>query len=56
MLDEIGLLTQVDRAVLAAYCQAHGRWVEAGRKLAETPPLLKTPPAMSGPRLADHLE
>src|SRR5690606_37247508 len=43
MLNEIGLLTQIDRTVLAADCQAYGRWVEAERKLAETPPLLKTP-------------
>ncbi|MCB9930027.1 MAG: phage terminase small subunit P27 family [Alphaproteobacteria bacterium] len=42
-LNEIGILTQVDRAVLAAYCQAYGRWVEAERKLAETPLLLKMP-------------
>ncbi len=42
-LNRIGLLTQVDRAALAAYCQAYGRWVEAERKLAETPVLLKTP-------------
>jgi P27 family predicted phage terminase small subunit len=42
-LNGIGLLTQADRAALAAYCQAYGRWVEAERKLAETPTLLKTP-------------
>ena len=43
MLNEIGLLTQIDRVVLATYCKAYGRWVEAERKLAETPPILKTP-------------
>lgn len=42
-LNAIGLLTPADRAVLAAYCQCYGRWVEAERKLTETPPLLKTP-------------
>jgi P27 family predicted phage terminase small subunit len=42
-LNKIGILTQVDRAALAAYCQSYGRWVEAERKLAETPVLLKTP-------------
>ena len=33
----------IDRAALAAYCQSYGRWVEAERKLKETPILLKTP-------------
>lgn len=42
-LNRIGLLTQIDRTVLATYCQAYGRWVEAERKLATSPPLLKTP-------------
>ena len=42
-MNAIGLLTRIDRTVLATYCQAYGRWVEAERKLAETPPLLKTP-------------
>lgn len=42
-LQLLGLLSQLDRAVLAAYCQAYGRWVEAERKLKETPMLLKLP-------------
>lgn len=39
----MGVITIVDRAVLAAYCQAYGRWVEAEQKLKETPLLFKTP-------------
>jgi P27 family predicted phage terminase small subunit len=31
----IGLFTEVDRAALAMYCQAYGRWVHAERKCAE---------------------
>ena len=32
-----------DRAALAAYCQAWGRWVEAETRLQETPVMLRTP-------------
>ena len=42
-LYDMGVLTTVDRAALAAYCQAWGRWVEAEEKLKETPVMLKTP-------------
>lgn len=42
-LHGMGVLTVVDRAALAAYCQCYAKWVEAERKLKETPPLLKTP-------------
>lgn len=39
----LGVLTELDRGAMAAYCQAYGRWVEAERKLQETPLLLKMP-------------
>jgi len=42
-LHDMGVLTLVDRAALAAYCQAYGRWVEAERKLQQTPPMVRTP-------------
>jgi P27 family predicted phage terminase small subunit len=37
----LGIISNLDRGALAAYCQAYGRWVEAERKLKETPALLK---------------
>jgi P27 family predicted phage terminase small subunit len=42
-LQRAGVLTRFDRAALAAYCQAYGRWVEAEEQLRETPTLYKTP-------------
>jgi P27 family predicted phage terminase small subunit len=38
-----GIVGENDRAALAAYCQAYGRWVEAERKLKDTPMLIKLP-------------
>ena len=41
MLHAIGVLTTLDRAALAVYCQAYGRWVRAERaleKMAEKEP------------------
>lgn len=42
-MHRLGIISQLDRAALAAYCQAYGRWVEAERKLKETPTLIKLP-------------
>lgn len=41
-LHRLGLLSSIDRAALAAYCQAYGRWVEAEAKIYANPenPLL----------------
>ncbi|WP_428939684.1 phage terminase small subunit P27 family [Fontivita pretiosa] len=41
-LRKLGLLTRIDRAALAAYCQAWGRWVEAEAKLQETGVVIRT--------------
>jgi len=35
ILMDLGLYTEVDRAALAMYCQAWGRWVHAERKCGE---------------------
>ncbi|MAS43297.1 MAG: phage terminase small subunit P27 family [Rhodobacteraceae bacterium] len=43
VLYEMGVLTVVDRAGLAACSQAYERWVEAEEKLAQGPALVKTP-------------
>ena len=39
----MGVLTTIDRAALAAYCQAYGRWVEAEERMRDTPLLVRTP-------------
>ena len=43
MLFRLRVISHLDRAVLAAYCQAYGRWVEAERAMKETPLLIKLP-------------
>jgi len=42
-MHRLGIVSQLDRAALAAYCQAYGRWTEAEKKLKETPALIKLP-------------
>ena len=41
-LHRLGLLTELDRAALEAYCVCYGRWVEAERVVAERGPVMKT--------------
>jgi P27 family predicted phage terminase small subunit len=41
MLAKLGILTEVDGTAFALYCDAYGRWVEYGRKVSETGPVIK---------------
>ena len=43
VLHAMGVLTPIDRAALAAYCQSYAQWVEAEQRPKETPPLLTSP-------------
>ena len=42
-LAALGLLTRIDRGMLAAYCQAHALWVEAVRSLERYGTMVKSP-------------
>jgi P27 family predicted phage terminase small subunit len=42
-LAELGLLTALDRGLLAAYCQAHALWVEAVSSIARYGTMVKSP-------------
>jgi P27 family predicted phage terminase small subunit len=54
LLDTLGLLTQIDRAALAMYCEAWGRWVEAEDCLKRYGVMVKSPSGfpMQSPYLA----
>jgi P27 family predicted phage terminase small subunit len=39
----VGLLTEVDRSALAAYCAAFARWVKAEKELQNMPAVVKAP-------------
>ncbi len=53
-LADVGLLTRIDRAALAAYCQAWARWVEAEGQLKKFGVIVKSPNGypMQSPLLA----
>jgi P27 family predicted phage terminase small subunit len=43
LLHEVGLIARLDRAVVASYCAAWGRWCEAEKMLATTGLIVKSP-------------
>jgi len=42
-LVELGLMTTLDRAALATYCQAHAMWLDAVQAIQKYGPLVKSP-------------
>jgi P27 family predicted phage terminase small subunit len=42
-LGDLGLLTRIDRGMLAAYCQAHALWVEAVSSIERYGTMVKSP-------------
>jgi P27 family predicted phage terminase small subunit len=40
---DLGVVSTLDRAVMAAYCQAYGRWVEAERRQKDAPLVIRLP-------------
>lgn len=44
-LEKVGLITQLDRAALAVYCQAYGDWLHARRMLGSGEDYVETTPS-----------
>ena len=42
-MERIGILTKVDMAAFAAYCQAYARWQEAEKFITEHGPIVRPP-------------
>lgn len=42
-LESLGLLTRIDMAALAAYCQSYSRWIEAEKMIRKHGMLIKSP-------------
>ncbi|TVQ59904.1 MAG: phage terminase small subunit P27 family [Phycisphaerales bacterium] len=48
-LDRLGLVTTIDRAALAAYCQLYARWAFAEKHLQDQGYVIETPNGMQMP-------
>jgi P27 family predicted phage terminase small subunit len=55
-LHDLGMLTRLDRAVLAAYCQAYSDWVEAEAKLQQYGKVIMSPKKTTTKRGKDGSE
>ena len=42
-LVSLGLMTKIDRAALAAYCQAWARWIQAEEEIRKSSCIVKSP-------------
>ncbi len=42
-MEELGILTEEDRAAFASYCQAYARWREAEQVISEHGAIIRTP-------------
>jgi P27 family predicted phage terminase small subunit len=55
-LHELGMLSRLYRAQLAAYCQAYGDWVEAEEKLAKFGKVIMSPKKTTTRKMPDGTE
>lgn len=46
-MEALGILTEVDMAAFAGYCQAYARWKEAEEFISQHGTIVKTPPAIT---------
>lgn len=46
-MEQLGILTEIDMAAFAGYCQAYARWKEAEEYISEHGTIMKTPSGYS---------
>lgn len=53
ILDSIGILTELDRTILAAHCEAYSRWIEAKGEVKDDGMVIET---SSGPKISPYVK